>query len=123
MKKSILLTLFSLFAIVLSAQTAEESQKRNLTQDEILHRMPHGITKAISAPIEWLDNKSILLTKLVDNKRVVNTYNVAVGKYESYVEDEVDTQMELLPILDAVNVSLSPDYNSIAYTKNNNLFV
>lgn len=116
-----------------------ESGKKTLTREELLVRMPDGITRALPMPAYWEDKDNVVFSVSDPETRKTTyfNYNVKSRRQSPVTPKENKIQDPLAEVKKAAmakveqtagydrakNVTFSPDASKIAYTKDNNLYV
>ncbi len=118
--------LLSTFLLIFITNSIAIGQNRNedqirITQEQLMD-FPHSIVKSISYPIDWDDNSNVILSKRINNTNTKMLYNVKSKELVPYTKIEKLTQT--LPVIEgAKNITFSPNFTKVAYTKDNNLYV
>ena len=73
---------FLLFLLLFSTGgiEAQVDGKINLTQDQILNKLPENVINTLFRPISWADSENIVMVKLEDGKRCRYLYNIVTGE-------------------------------------------
>ena len=134
MRKTGILVLFLLFAVVGTAQ------QKDFTMEQMLKGAPHKVTKALPRFVKWIDDNNVVIAR--DGKSVL--VNCKTGKETIYTQPTPMVKLELPEVIAKnndlylktgteetqltntkdieKNPTLSPDNNHVAFTRNNNLF-
>lgn len=127
-----------LFAVALilscaAASYAQEVEKRALTQEEIVGRLPQGIVNQLPMVTGWKDAKTVNLAQREGRGYKMYEYNIKTGEKvavenapkEMNPAPEAMEKFRKLPLAKEVkNPTLSPDGIKVAFTdKDNNLCV
>ena len=123
----------ALFLSCATAVVAQESEKKTLTPEQIVGKMPEGIVNQLPMATGWADKNTVTLAQREGKDYKFYSYNIKTG-VQTPVEN---TKKEIAPVApqmkafmasavakEAKNPTLSPDSTKIAYTdQDNNLCV
>lgn len=125
--KSILLSSFIVLGGAYTATAQNDSNKKNLTQEQLVYGIPTDIVKPMPTVIRWADKDNYIV--MLPNRTSFEKVDVKSGKRVSIAADEAmpkKFENETNPLMDnreLINVTLSPNGAKAAYTKaDNNLY-
>ncbi len=128
-----ILIVSALFCVYAIPAMAQENGKKALTQEQILGKMPEGITNPVPMVTGWADKNTVTLAERNGREYKFFNYNIKTG-VKTPVEN---SPREIAPVPEqmkkfqseavaktAKNPTLSPDKSKVAFTdKENNLCV
>ena len=127
------LLIVALFCTFANVAIAENNEKKALTQEQILGKLPEGIVNPLPIVAGWADKNTVTLVERDGREHKFVKYNIKTG-VKTPVEESTGEQKPVLWQLkefysqpfakEAKNPVLSPDESKVAYTdKDNNLCV